>query len=282
MPDQQNKSIGARVGTIASWAVIGLVLIGVNHYLYERERTSAAHLASAASANPPAEELRGKVIAVQDGDTVTLLDEANQQHKIRVNGIDAPEMGQDFGEASKQHLANLCFGQEVTVIWSKRDKYNRIIGTVINGTTDAGLVQLRDGFAWYYKEYSSDVPPVERVLYANAEAGARAQLRGLWRQPGAKPPWEFRHPEATTKTSGVVDPRTNQEIIEARYRELEKAKQRSAEQSQPPPVESRPTATYTPPAPRSTGRTYIRGPRGGCYYINSNGNKTYVDRSMCN
>lgn len=32
----------------------------------------------------------------------------------------------------------------------------------------------------------------------------------------------------------------------------------------------------------TTSRTYIRGPRGGCYYINSNGNKTYVDRSMCN
>lgn len=35
-------------------------------------------------------------------------------------------------------------------------------------------------------------------------------------------------------------------------------------------------------AKKSTGRTYIRGPRGGCYYINSNGNKTYVDRSFCN
>src|SRR5690606_34073296 len=33
---------------------------------------------------------------------------------------------------------------------------------------------------------------------------------------------------------------------------------------------------------KPTGRTYIRGPRGGCYYINSNGNKTYVDRSFCN
>lgn len=32
----------------------------------------------------------------------------------------------------------------------------------------------------------------------------------------------------------------------------------------------------------SSSRNYIRGPRGGCYYINSNGNKTYVDRSMCN
>jgi len=29
-------------------------------------------------------------------------------------------------------------------------------------------------------------------------------------------------------------------------------------------------------------RTYYKGPRGGCYYINSNGNKTYVSRSLCN
>jgi hypothetical protein len=34
--------------------------------------------------------------------------------------------------------------------------------------------------------------------------------------------------------------------------------------------------------PKSTGRTYYTGPRGGCYYINSNGNKSYVDRSLCN
>jgi hypothetical protein len=33
---------------------------------------------------------------------------------------------------------------------------------------------------------------------------------------------------------------------------------------------------------QSNNRQYIRGPRGGCYYINSNGNKTYVDHSFCN
>jgi len=35
--------------------------------------------------------------------------------------------------------------------------------------------------------------------------------------------------------------------------------------------------TYKPKSPH----TYITGPRGGCYYINGNGNKTYVDRSLC-
>jgi Protein of unknown function (DUF3157). len=42
------------------------------------------------------------------------------------------------------------------------------------------------------------------------------------------------------------------------------------------------TRTSSSSVKKPTGRTYIRGPRGGCYYINSNGNKTYVDRSFCN
>lgn len=43
-------------------------------------------------------------------------------------------------------------------------------------------------------------------------------------------------------------------------------------------------STDSDPAPRRSAvrSSYIRGPRGGCYYINRNGNKTYVDRSLCN
>lgn len=48
---------------------------------------------------------------------------------------------------------------------------------------------------------------------------------------------------------------------------------------------------YVAPAPKrkikissrsSSSRVYLTGPRGGCYYVNSNGNKTYVNRSLCN
>ncbi len=55
------------------------------------------------------------------------------------------------------------------------------------------------------------------------------------------------------------------------------------------PISTPKTETYEPPPVRakpfkssSSDSYYIRGPRGGCYYINRNGNKTYVDRSMCN
>ena len=46
--------------------------------------------------------ITGKVVGVSDGDTITVLDGSNQQHKIRLDGIDAPESNQDFGSRAKQ------------------------------------------------------------------------------------------------------------------------------------------------------------------------------------
>ncbi|MBX3266437.1 MAG: SH3 domain-containing protein [Acidobacteria bacterium] len=48
-----------------------------------------------------------------------------------------------------------------------------------------------------------------------------------------------------------------------------------------PPVYVAPQRTAPARTP-SSDRTYIRGPRGGCYYYGSSGRKVYVDRSLCN
>ena len=52
-------------------------------------------------------QIEGRIVGVHDGDTITLLDVDNRQHKIRLDGIDAPELGQPFGRASKPHRAEL-------------------------------------------------------------------------------------------------------------------------------------------------------------------------------
>ena len=54
-----------------------------------------------------ADILQGKVISIADGDTVTVLDATNAQYRIRLQGIDAPERSQAFGNVSKEHLADL-------------------------------------------------------------------------------------------------------------------------------------------------------------------------------
>ena len=84
-----------------------------------------------------AETLRGKVIGVSDGDTITILDADKIQHKVRLAGIDAPEKSQAFGEHSKQHLGNLVFGKVVSVEWNKTDKYGRTVGKVLVNDQDA-------------------------------------------------------------------------------------------------------------------------------------------------
>lgn len=139
--------------------------------------------------------LKGRVVAIADGDTLTVLDGQNQQHKIRLNGIDAPESGQEFGQASKRNLSELVFGKDVAVFGSKIDKYERRVGTVLIGSTNANLEQLKAGLAWFYRQYAGDVPEIERAQYEAAEAEAREGKRGLWQQSNPVPPWEFRHPE---------------------------------------------------------------------------------------
>jgi len=56
--------------------------------------------------------LTGKVISVADGDTITILDSPNKQHKIRLYGIDTPEKKQAFGKAAKKHTSRLTYKKQ--------------------------------------------------------------------------------------------------------------------------------------------------------------------------
>lgn len=141
-----------------------------------------------------ADALSGRVVAVLDGDTVTVLDQGHTQHRIRLSQIDAPEIGhgksnpgQPFGQRSKQSLSELVYGRDVRAECETRDKYGRQVCTVWMGAIDANLEQVRRGMAWVYRKYARD------PSYYQAEEEAKGAKRGLWIDPGAMPPWEWRH-----------------------------------------------------------------------------------------
>ena len=133
-----------------------------------------------------AQTVTGKVVRVADGDTITVLDAANAQHKVRLEKIDAPEKGQAFGAVAKSHLAELVAGKFVRVEWEKRDKYGRVLGVVYVGETTANLQMVKDGYAWHYKRF--DNTPV----YSQAENAAREKRLGLWADGNPIAPWDFR------------------------------------------------------------------------------------------
>ncbi|MCZ2421058.1 MAG: thermonuclease family protein [Burkholderiales bacterium] len=127
-------------------------------------------------------ELRGRVVAVADGDTLTILDAGRQQRRIRLAEIDAPEKRQPFGQRSKQSLSDLCYGRDAVIEDGGRDRYGRTIGRVSCAGIDANAEQVRRGMAWVFDRYATD-----RSLYAIQDE-ARAARRGLWRDPQPVPP----------------------------------------------------------------------------------------------
>ena len=140
-----------------------------------------------------AADLRGRVVGISDGDTLTILDSDRRQHKVRLAGIDAPEKSQAFGQASKVSLSEQAFGRDVVVVWDKQDRYGRIIGKILVNQEDICLQQIRRGMAWHYKQYQKDQAPIDRSKYSEAEAIARASQVGLWQDKDPIPPWEWRH-----------------------------------------------------------------------------------------
>jgi endonuclease YncB( thermonuclease family) len=140
-----------------------------------------------------ADELRGKVVSIADGDTITVLDADKKQHKVRLTGIDAPEKKQAFGAKSKARLGELVAGKDVVVEWTDKDTYGRILGKVTQSALDVNLQMVKEGMAWHYRKYSKSVE------LSRAEAGAKAGKKGLWADPNPVPPWDFRKLEKKKK-----------------------------------------------------------------------------------
>lgn len=156
--------------------------------------------APACSADYPA-----RVVGVSDGDTMTVLTAEKKQVKIRLVGIDAPESGQDFGQRAKQAASELAFGKSVTIRPLDTDRYGRTVAEVLlpDGRS-LNQEMVRSGYAWRYVEYA----PNDRTL-ARLEAEARQVKRGLWSQPGAVPPWDWRKGVGVPAGTGVVGNRSS-------------------------------------------------------------------------
>lgn len=134
----------------------------------------------------PIQQLFGEVVGISDGDTLTLLDENKTQHKIRLDGIDAPESHQDFGTQSRKALAKKVIRQQVRAEWFDKDRYGRILADIYLNDRWINREMLEDGLAWHFKRYNNS------ALLAAAEVKAREAVLGLWSQPNPVEPWNFR------------------------------------------------------------------------------------------
>lgn len=148
-------------------------------------------------AGAPATHLHGKVIHIDDGDTLILLTEDYSKVNVRLTDIDAPESahgtsrpGQPFSRRSRESLTQLAHGKLVDAECFDTDRYRRRVCRVIASGVDINAEQVRRGMAWANR---ADKRYVRDPRAYSLEDEARASHRGLWAssvQPIA--PWAWR------------------------------------------------------------------------------------------
>jgi endonuclease YncB( thermonuclease family) len=151
-------------------------------------------------AKPPSEtqSLRCEVVkdSIYDGDTFRVKCDG-RENKIRLCGIDAPEVKQPLGIESRNYLRSLL-GQakgQVIVIEMDRDRYGRSVAEVLldspSGEQSVQEEMLKAGMAYHYKQYSGNCH--NRDVFDSAEAIGRLQQRGVWKlEGGGQRPWKYR------------------------------------------------------------------------------------------
>lgn len=170
-----------------------------------RSLAAAAVLLLVAAAPAAARTLTGHCVSVHDGDTLTVM-AGDRKEKIRLLGIDAPEIGQPpWGFASRDFVRGLALDKDVRVETDvqPRDKYGRLLGYVYVGKTFVNLEAVKAGHA-VLLTYAPNVRYVE--LFTGAQTEARGKGLGLWnpKAPLTQTPYQFRHPGGAAASEAPV------------------------------------------------------------------------------
>lgn len=134
--------------------------------------------------------LQAKVVQVESGNSI-VVSNINRPLRIRLKAVMPPESGQAFSEAARDHLKALVLDKAVFVEYTHLANGYLEAKVILNGI-DIGSQMLRDGVAWYDLASSYELSENDRTLYKQCEQAARNEKRGLWQDPAAIAPWEFR------------------------------------------------------------------------------------------
>jgi endonuclease YncB( thermonuclease family) len=155
-----------------------------------------------------AASLFGKVIEVNSGDVITIFN-LNRPVRVRLLGVDAPEMDQAFGDVAKKHLSDLVYDKSVLVEYSGISADSSLTGRVSLNNADIGAQMIRDGAAWLDVNNMSRLSGSDREVYQQSELAARSERRGLWQVEHPTAPWEFVKAQALRLNPVVSSPSTS-------------------------------------------------------------------------
>jgi micrococcal nuclease len=134
--------------------------------------------------------------SIYDGDTFRVSD-GNQEIKVRLCGIDAPEKDQELGVESRDHLRDLIAhgNGHITLVATDTDRYGRTVAEAFIPTGNDEEIHLNSqmvgaGMAYVYPKYVGSCP--NGSIMQVAEEDAKQKTIGVWASPTATKPWDYR------------------------------------------------------------------------------------------
>ena len=126
--------------------------------------------------------ISGRTVSVADGDTVRIrLDGTNRVIRVRLEGIDAPEIGEPFSNQARIAARVLMFDRKVQVKATDVDNYDRLVARVIVDGKDSSIELLEAGLACHFTRFEND------AVLAKAQLDARTNGKGFWAAGAPKP-----------------------------------------------------------------------------------------------
>jgi len=141
--------------------------------------------------------ITGKVITVVDGTTVEVQAADKQIYKVRLSGIESPELTQEYGEDARKLLEKLVLEKSVTIKIVGKDRSGRYLGEMmIDGKVDPRIELLKQGLTWTSEKSPS--PDLEEY-----RAKAQQRGKGLWKQADPTPPWIYRRQQSMLQPKSI-------------------------------------------------------------------------------
>ncbi len=278
--------------------------------------TPATNLISPATTIDPSRNLAYIVTSVSMGHMINVLSSDNQQHSVRIFGIVSPKLDENFGKESRDYLSRQILGKTVSLISKRTANDGLLFAEVFKDGINVGVEQVKSGLARVASDETLQKDPIALRLYSGAEFIAKSGRFGVWadgtivnvptytdeeNSVASTLPYRSSGRTGRFRLSGlrsVLDPPNGSTgadtgesavVIEANPAseanaspEAPKVVRRTeipapVKQTEEPPV-SEPNSVRKV---ESSGRTYTRGSRGGCFYLSASGNRVYVGRNLC-
>ena len=134
--------------------------------------------------------MQGKIIKISDGDTITFAESATQTIKVRLYGIDSPELNQAYGKEAAAFATHIALWQAAKLAVQTTDQYNRSVAIVtLEDGTNLNELLVATGNAWVYRQFCNTP---ECIKWIALEDQAKHNRLGLWAQKQPLAPWLWR------------------------------------------------------------------------------------------